>query len=230
MKRVGALNSLRMVMIFIHLFFTHWILDVWGFKLKTFLFLTKINFFVNFFYFFYTGIIVSFLTYKLNEEIKDSHKWQQKANHLEDQEKFANSCFKFSFCLSVVVNILYWSLFFFLPNLLGSTKTPVLLDLFLHGGNMAVLVIDLIFNRKFNKQHNRMSKSFLIKFTFFYFAMQYLVYYTMNIEIYPMVSKLSLPQYSLVGLAGFGLFSLGDLCYEAFLSNSVEKIVTEVSQ
>lgn len=230
MKRVGLLNSLRMIMIFIHLFFTHWILDVWGFKIKTFLFLTKINFFVNFFYFFYSGIIVSYLTYKLSENIEGSETWIEKTIQLESHEKFANSCFKFGFCLSVVVNILYWSLYFFLPTMLGNTPTPAALDLFLHGGNMAVLVMDLILNKKFNKQHHFLSKSFLIKFTIFYFTLQYLVYYTFNIEIYPMVSKLSFPQFSLVGLAGFGLFSLGDLCYEVLLSNSVEKIVIKVAQ
>ena len=229
MKRVGVLNSLRMVMIFIHLYFTYWILDIWGFKLKTFLFLTKINFFVNFFYFFYTGIIVSYLSYKLNEEAIDSAEYTLKSIRLEEHERFVNSTFKFSFCLSVAVNILYWSLVFFSPNMLGTTATPVLLDVFLHGGNMAVLLIDLIFNKKFNRQHF-VSKAFLIKFTIFYFTLQYVVFYTMNIEIYPMVSRLSLPQFSLVGLAGFGLFSIGDIVYESCLSNSVDKLDKDIQK
>jgi len=225
MKRVGALNSLRIVMIFIHLYFMYWILNIWGFKLKTFLFLTKINFFVNFFYFFYTGIIVSYLSYKLNEVERGTPCYYVKKRLVENHERFVNSTFKFSFCLSVAVNILYWSLFFFMPGMLGNTPTPFLLDVFLHGGNMGVLLIDLICNGKFNCREHSITKAFLIKFTCFYFALQYAVFYTMNIEIYPMVSKLSLPQFSLVGLAGFGLFSIGDIVYENYLAGKKDKKV-----
>ena len=206
-------------MIFIHLYFTYWIFNHWGFRLKTFLYLTKINFFLNFFYFFSRGIIVSYMSYKLKELPKESTKYTQKSEKMDNIEKFMNTTFKFSFCLSVVVNILYWSLVFFLPSMLGETPTPMTLDLFLHGGNLAVLLVDLIFNMKFNKDNHFLGKSFLIKFTILYFSMQYFVYYTMNIEIYPMVSKLSLSQYSMVALAGFGLFLIGDFFYETFLTS-----------
>ena len=211
-------------MIFLHIYFTYWIMNVWGLKLKTFLFLTKINFFVNLFYFFFRGIIVSYMSYKLNELPKNSQKLIEKSKKLEEMEKFMNTIFKFSFCLSVVVNILYWSLVLFLPKLLGDTPTPMTLDLFLHGGNLAVLVVDLIFNMKFNKDNHFLSKSFLLKFTVIYFCMQYFVYYTLNIEVYPMVSKLSLPQFSMVGVAGFGLFMVGDFVYENILYSRKERI------
>jgi hypothetical protein len=225
MKRVGALNSYRMVMIFIHIYFTYWIINLWGLKLKTFLYLTKINFFLNFFYFFFRGIILSYMSYKFNEMPRDSEKYAERKEKMEKMEKFMNTTFKFSFCLSVVVNILYWSLVFFLPALLGDTPTPMTLDLFLHGGNLAVLLVDLIFNMNFNKDNHFLGKSFLINFTILYFFIQYFVYYTMNIEVYPMVSKLSIPQFSMVGVAGYGLFLIGDFAYETFLSSEKAKCI-----
>lgn len=214
MKRVGALNTYRLIMIFVHFYFAQWIIDVWGFRLKTFLFLTKINFFTNFFYFFYTGAIMGYLNYKA--ESKDATMTQ--INRVAEEQRFANSTFKFSFCLSVAVNILYWSLFFFAPTMLGTTPTPLILELFLHGGNMFVLLIDAILNWGVNKgNENLLASSFLIKFTIFYFMLQYLVYYTMNIEVYPMVSKLSIPQYSMVGAAGYALFRIGDYFHDRVL-------------
>ncbi len=219
MKRVGLLNSYRLIMVFVHMFFTHWIIDIWGFKLKTFLFLTKINFFTNFLYFFYTGTVISYISYKVNDaETDKSIKPNFSQEELLNQELFSNTLFKFSFCLSIAVNVLYWGLYFFMPNMLGDAPTPLLLELFLHGGNMGVLLVDAILN-KANRGRNLISTNFFIKFTTAYFLMQYFVYYTMNIEVYPLVSKLSFPHFTIVGVIGFGLFMTGRFLHDNMMTS-----------
>jgi hypothetical protein len=215
MKRVDVLNTYRLIMMFVHLFFAHWIIDIWGFRLKTFLFLTKINFFTNFVYFFYTGIILNYISYKINTEEK--FQTPENLQKFREQVNISNKIFKFSFCLSVVVVFLYWSLFLFAPSMLGDTPTPFVLELFLHGGNMAVLFMDAIFNSKENKEKNSISYAFFIKFTILYFMVKYFVYYTWNIQVYPMISKLSVPQYSMIGAAGYGLFLIGHVFHDKVL-------------
>lgn len=198
--KFDTLNTYRVIMIGVHVVFTMWILNIWGFQLKTFLFLTKINFFLNFFYFFYTGLIVIYI-------LKEKY-----------DEKLTNSIFKFSFCLSVAVLILYWTIVFCAPQLMGNAPTPLALDLFLHGGNMFVLLGDCYLSGKDSYKENHISRNFLILFTVSYFLMQYFVYYTLEIEIYPMVSKLSPPLFAMVGVTGFGLFSIGDFFFDRILA------------
>jgi len=206
------LNIYRQLILGTHLYFTNWIINIWGFQLKTFLFLTQINFFTNLFYFFYSGIYLVYFSKKS-----------------ESKEKFVNSIFKFSFCLSVAVIILYWSLALLAPGMLGDTPTPPALDLFLHGGNLLVLLIDCLLNSKACFRDTYISRHFLVKFTIAYFMTQYLVYYTMDIEIYPMISKLSVPMYSLVGAAGNGLFLIGEFFFSKILLPKVKVENTIIS-
>jgi hypothetical protein len=85
---------------------------------------------------------------------------------------------------------------------------------------MAVLIVDSILNTQCYKEKNLISSNFLIKFTMIHFSIQYLVYYTLNIEVYPMISKLSIPQYSLFGAAGYGLFLIGHFFHDNILISS----------
>jgi hypothetical protein len=147
----------------------------------------------------------------------ERHKTSENLIRLREKEAFAKKLFKFSFCLSVAVNILYWTINFICSEFLGTTPVPKALDLFLHGGNMAVILIDAFLNTQGNKERQLISSNFLVKFTIFYLSLQYLVYYTLNIEVYPMISKLSVPAYSLVNAAGYGLFFLGHFFHDKVL-------------
>jgi hypothetical protein len=205
MRKTNKLQLYRFAMLALHIFFMSWIIEIWGIKLKTFLFLTKINFFINMFYFAYTCYLHLYWRKIMK---KDSALAQR-------SEKFVNSILKFSFCLSIAVVSLYWGLLIFAPTMLGDTPTPIFLDLFLHGGNLIVLLIDCILNGKLkNLRETHIDPKFLIQFTITYYIIQYAVYYTMNIQVYPMISKLSIPMYSLVGLAGYGLFMIGNVLFE----------------
>jgi hypothetical protein len=215
MKVIDTLAAYRFIMVFLHLFFTSWILDVFGFKVRTFLFLTKINFFSNFYYFVYTSkilkyVLKNFRTNVISEKI-------EKKSHREEKEATSNTIYKFCFCLSVAVVTLYWSINFLAPTLLGTTQIPLILDLFLHGGNLLVLFLDSLLDGKTDKRNHNLKTSFLFKFSVCYVFIQYLVYYTLSVEIYPMISKLSVPKFSMIGVAGYGLFMFGHLIYEKVL-------------
>jgi hypothetical protein len=213
MKVSDSLTAYRIIMVFIHLYCTSWIIELWGLRLKTFLFLTKINFFANFFYFFYT----SFWGKRNLEILERSLTKSEKAQEKHRREIFENTLYKFSFCLSVAVNILYWSLNFLVPSMLGNTPTPVVLDLFLHGGNLLVLFFDYLLDHNCDKGNHRVGTSFLLKFSILYVFLQYLAFYTLSIEVYPLISKLTIPQFSMVAVSGFGLFMVGHVVYERVL-------------
>jgi hypothetical protein len=187
----------RIIALIIHVYFAKWILDIWGLKIKTFFFLTKINFFMNIFYFTYS------LYTNINEERRRIH------------YKNLYSVFKFSFCLAIVVIILYWGILLTSPTLMGNTPTPLILDFFLHGGNLIVLILDFYLDPfKIDKNCTHINKTFLLKFTFFYILLLYILYYSIEVEIYPLISKLNLIQIGLLGVCGSGLFLLGQYIFD----------------
>lgn len=213
MKVGDSLTAYRITMVFTHLLCSSWVFAIWGVRLKTFLFLTKINFFTNFFYFLYTSYMGKRNLAKFDRLLTESESRNEKLR----REIFENTLYKFSFCLSIAVNILYWSMNFLTPSMLGTTPTPVILDLFLHGGNLLVLFFDYLLDHNCDKGNHRVGKSFLFKFSIFYVLLQYLAYYTLSIEVYPLISKLTVPQFSIVAVAGFGLFMIGHVVYEKVL-------------
>jgi len=170
---------------------------------------------MNFFYFSYTGLLLGYLSHKVENEERFNTALNRK--RVRDNEILSSRLFMFSFCLSVAVNILYWSLVFINPSFFGDNPTPFLLEIFLHGGNMVVLLADKTLNSHRTKEKNLISQNFLLKFTFAYIMMQYLIYYTLNIEVYPMISKLTLPQFSMIGAAGYGLFMIGHFFHERIM-------------
>ena len=187
----------RMIALIIHVYFAKWILDIWGFKIKTFFYLTKINFFMNITYFIYSLYTNSY------EERRKIHC------------KNLHSIFKFSFCLAIVVITLYWGIILTSPTLMGNTPTPAILDVFLHGGNLMVLVLDFFLDPyKVDRKSTHINKTFLLKFTIFYILLLYILYYSIEVEIYPLVSKLNIIQTGLLGVCGSGLFLIGQYIFD----------------
>jgi hypothetical protein len=187
----------RLLAFLTHLYIAKWIFEIWGFKLRTFCFLTKINFFLNMVYFLY-ALLINF-----HYETKSRH------------QNIANSLFKGCYSLAIVVLILYWSLCFFLPNMLGTTQIPVILDLFLHGGNLVVLMLDyFIDNDRLEKKNTYLNKGFLFKISMTYITLLYLLNYFMNIEVYPLVSKMNIVQYVAFCFGGSGLFLTGQYVFD----------------
>jgi hypothetical protein len=191
------ISCYRILALLTHLYVTKCIFEIWGFKLRTFCFLTKINFFLNMFYFAYALCI--------------NYHFETKSKH----QQFVNSLFKLCYSLAIVVLILYWTLCFFLPNMLGTTQIPFLLDLFLHGGNYVVLMLDYLIDiDKQERKNTRLDKGFLLKLSIFYITLLYLLYYFLNVEVYPLVSKMTIVQYIGFCIGGSGLFLTGHTVFD----------------
>jgi hypothetical protein len=188
----------RLLMLATHLYITNWIFEIWGFKLRTFCFLTKINFFLNMLYFIYA------LSINFHFEKKSQH------------QKIVNYLFKGCYSLAIVVLILYWSLCFFIPQMLGTTQIPVVLDLFLHGGNLVVLMLDYFIDsdEREEKRNTYLNKSFLFMISITYITLLYLLNYFLKIEVYPLVSKMNIIQYVGFCLGGSGLFLTGQYMFD----------------
>ena len=176
--------SFYLFCIFLHAFFLTWLGVLFGIKLKTFFYLTNISFFVNFFY-------VTFSFFK-------------KSGLLNIPKETRDNLFKFGVALAVPVNILFWGLIAYDKNLLLTQtiiEIPHCLNFFLHGGNLLILMIDNLYITKHYKT-NGVSKTFLICCVVFYSIFLHILYSFFGIELYGLVSKLTLFNYLL--LIGIG--------------------------
>jgi hypothetical protein len=217
MERIAS-KLFRLFALLIHLYYLIMIIKIWGIKIKTFLFLTKINFFVNCFLFSYL-FVNSLFKFDLRENYFESGSNEVSQNKKEERyiplkEKFffyskrEMTLIKVSFALSVCVNILYWVILYLKKDFMGDTDVPMDVEYFLHGGNFVVILLECFFNRK--SLHNKidLKSNHVIFSAFTYITLKYVVYFTMDIQIYPMISKLSVPLYYMLAVIGFGLYLL----------------------
>ena len=210
-------NIYRKAALVTHLYFCTIIIEIWGFQLKTFLFLTKINFFLNIFIFSYL-ILNSYLHF---DQTNPNNILPKKVKHPNKTIEFIYiysitemTMIKVSFCLSLGVNILYWLILYLSNDFMGTTDTPLYVEYFLHGGNTVVILLECFFNKKSVHNNVNLTDKAAILFGFFYVSLKYLVYYTMDLQIYPMISKLSIPAYYSLVILGYIIYLLGCFIYK----------------
>jgi len=102
----------------------------------------------------------------------------------------------------------------FKRDFMGDTETPFDVDLFLHGGNFVVIVLECFLNR--SSLHNKidLNSKHVIVFSLVYISLNYLVYFYFDLQIYPMISMLSVPAYYLFALIGYLLYLLSSLIFK----------------
>jgi len=192
----------RLIIFFIHLYYFRMILQVFGFHPKIFLFLTTITFYINAGYFF-----ITFANAVL-------HKYQQTI--LIKQCKI-NTIFRLGFTMSTVVVILYWAIYFSNPTMLGDSEYPLHFDLFLHGGNLVVLVVDRIFIDREHRYEIRINNKVLLAIPICYFSTVYSIYLWTGFAVYPLFSKLCFYKLQVLLLAGYLLFLAGNAVYKLLI-------------
>lgn len=209
----------RLFALLLHIYYLIMIFQIWGIKIKTFLFLTKINFFLNcylFAYLFLNSIYKFEPRGKTLSESKNTLEAKTKKASLNPlfYTKKEMTLIKVSFALSIGVNVLYWSIMYFKRDFIGDTETPAHVDLFLHGGNSVVILFECFLNR--NSLHNKidLNSKHVLVFSFAYITLKYLVYFGFDVQIYPMISKLSVPVYYLLALIGYLLYLLSSLIFK----------------
>jgi hypothetical protein len=123
--------------------------------------------------------------------------------------------FKFSYCLSFVVFLMYWGMVFANPDLFGPgrLKIPYFLDLFLHGANYVLNLVEiLVVNHKENSR--KVGWQTYLAFTIFYGILLQTVYAVTEIAVYPFVKNLTLVNFFVLNSISFTLVMIGDLSYK----------------
>jgi len=151
-------------------------------------------------------------------EIRNYHKKIVEENNEANNNSYFYSkkemtLINISFALSIGVNMLYWSIIFLKRDIMGDTETPAHVEYFLHGGNTVMILFECLLNRK--SIHNRVDiKSKHVQgFAFLYITVKYFFYYGMGIQIYPMISKFSVPAYYLLAIIGYFLYYFSSLIF-----------------
>jgi hypothetical protein len=190
-----------LICIIVHSLFFSWQIQLYGLRFKTFFYLTNISFFNNYFYLISqfckkTGI------YHTSKEVRDN-------------------MFKLGMAFAVPVNILFWGIIAIDKNLIFNNNSDILplpLNLFLHGGNMLVLLLDNYFITK-----HYITKSlgwrFLLSFASFYSVFLHFLYHFFSIELYGLVSKLNLAHYLIIVVFGFMFFLSGNALHSKMIIN-----------
>ena len=195
----------RIICLILHIYYCYMIYIIWGFKLKTILFLTKINFFINFFLFIYLNLNTITGFDKRPEIIEEDLKKEIKVTHIQYSSN-EMSLIRAGFSFSIIVNFLYWSILFFKPDFMGNSETPMHVELFLHGGNSIVILMEGYLNKKSLHENVKFGSLGVLAFAFSYITVKYIVYFMYDLQIYPMISKLNAFYYYCLGFVAYFIY------------------------
>lgn len=219
----------RFLSLIVHSYYCFMVFKIWGVKIRTFLFLTKINFFINFFLFIYLNLN-SFLQFDSRPEIleKSEKNSTEKAQKIHIQyTKNEMSLIRAGFSFSLTVNFLYWTIILFKPDFMGTGNTPIDVELFLHGGNSLVILLEGYLNKKSLHENVRFGSLGVILFAFFYITLKYIVYYLYDIQIYPMISKLNVVYYYCLGIIAYFMYLISVMIFRFFIMEKFEFVRIE---
>lgn len=192
-------NLARLLFLLGQIYILTWVLHIWGIQIKFFLFMTLISYHLNTFYFFF-----STMNNYLPNGIKVSY-------------GKLNTVFRFNFTLATVVTIMYWGIQLADPTMMGDADYPLYVDLYLHGGNLLVLIIDRTIIDRDHRFEHRVTTFVLLVFSLFYFITIILCYHLTGVAVYPLIAKLNLKGLSILYVAGFLLFQCGNIVYSLMM-------------
>ena len=195
-------DAIRLLIVLIHAYYYIMVIKTWGLTIKICLFMTLISFYLNFNYFTLCLINSYFHNNYGNIFIKQCN---------------LNTLFRAAFTISNVVVIMYWGIYFHDETLLGDTYLRLDFDLFLHGGNVFVLIIDRVFIDREHRFESKITKRTLFFISICYFILIYSVYLSLGISVYPLIAKLSLIQLGVLVLVSYILLLIGNFIYETLM-------------
>jgi hypothetical protein len=212
--KIGLNKKNYRIVYYLLVVLSHFYMHIWfanvfptlSFLLKL-CFLTKISFYSNLIYYSYV------LVMQLNP-----------SENRFTNFKFLQALFKFCFTISFVVLCMYWGMIFVDPSLLMDNPNmpvfPIVLDIFLHGLNFALNLVEHLY--MFPKSDSKeVGLKFYLIFSLFYGGFIRFINHFYGIETYAFVSKLGIIEFAaIIGIATF-LVYFGDFIYRFFLK--VEK-------
>lgn len=198
-KKFSTLQDIGRLFLFgVHLYFLKMIFEEFGFGAKIFLFLTTITFYINATYFLLMSINSIYFKYK---------------NNILLNYNTLSTHYRIGFILSVAVMVMYWGLYFKSPDMLGDAKLPLYFDMFLHGGNFCVMIIDKFIIDNSKRIENKINWRILFLVAIGYFAFVYTVFLITGFAVYPLLAKLTIPMLGMLVVLGYTLFLIGNLLY-----------------
>lgn len=195
-------DAVRLLLVLIHAYYYIMVLKTWGLTIKICLFMTLISFYLNFNY---------FTLCLLNSFCHNFY------NRIVIKQCNLNTLFRAAFTISNVVVIMYWGIYFHDETLLGDTPLRLDFDLFLHGGNVIVLIIDRIFIDKEHRFESNITKRTLFFISICYFAIIYSTFLCLGVPVYPLIAKLNLIQLGVLVLISYVLLLIGNFIYETLM-------------
>ena len=215
-------NIFRIICLILHVYYCYMIITIWGIKLKTFLFLTKINFFINFFLFIYLNLN-TILKFDKRSKILVKNSKNEENIHTQytcNEQSLIRAGLSFSF----IVNFLYWSIMYLAPDFMGDGNTPMDVELFLHGGNTIVILLEGLLNKKSLHEDVRFGSIGVLLFAFGYISVKYVVYYLYDLQIYPMISKLAVHKYYCLAFIAYFMYLLSVLFFRTFVMEKFDYV------
>lgn len=189
-----------LLVVSVHIYMQMWSRQIFPVPITRHLcYLTNMSFYLNFIYYTYVFLLHT----PIRERIKNY-------NLLKGISKFA-------YTLSFVVFVLYWGMIIADPTLLMKKGRiiPFGLDLFLHGANYGLNLIEHVYLFPKGDSHH-VSYFFYTLFMAFYGCLLQFVYNFYGMVIYPFV-ELGFIQYSVINLIGLGLVLIGDFSFKMLL-------------
>lgn len=152
--------------------------------------------FINTFYFFY--------------------KFLGSVNIISINKKFERRLFKFSFHLSFLVLVLYWSLRLLDPSTLAKNPyiLPFELDILLHGANYLVNLLEhLIICRKSKDFDSFIDWKFILAFGMIYTLIVKAVFCLTGFAVYPLIEQMDVFLFILMNLGALLIIFVSDCVY-----------------
>ena len=134
--------------------------------------------------------------------------------------KLERNFFRFNFCLSFLIFILYWGIIFsnkeaIIPK---DVVIPPLLDFLIHGGNFLVNFIAHLMVNEHIEDNLLISWKFFFLLSIFYATFYKIIYFIFDYSVYPLVAVMDFKIYLLLIIIATILFLIGEYLFLKSLS------------
>jgi len=171
---------------------------IWGITIKQILLLTHLGFFFNFVYL----NVQLFTTFGL----------------LNASKALINGMFKFAFSISLMIDIMFWGLYFGDPKHFEQKDViePMWYLISMHGSNMIFLFGEhfLICKHEDNKN---VGVVIMVAFSTIYSVILYSVFFFLKIEVYPFLKQFSFLEYVMLVCISSIVLILGNYLQKLFV-------------
>jgi hypothetical protein len=197
-----------LILVLIHVYIEYWSRSIFSHVsfFKHLCYLTNISFFLNLFYYFY--VLIMHVPYG------------NKIKHLP----FLQAYFRICYSISFLVFVLYWGFILINPQMLIRDRSnfPLALDFFLHGMNFILNFIEHVYVFPKSDSESVGVFSYLL-ITSGYAIFIKSIYHFLGTEVYPLVSKTTIIEFSIIVVIATLILFIGDFFYKSLLKKDIKE-------